>query len=441
VNGTYRTIFPGSNLPGQFPEDIDFMSYCANDSDAWISVRNCNSWGSTYPNGFIPACVTEGCAFADSKATPIGANQDTLRVSATIDASGMVTIQSVSAGDGKQTVTQFNPADQSNYNIVVRDSSGNVVSRTPVSPFASDRLGFLSAEVLATGGARVEVEHNGSVVATRDRSPHAPTITILSPPNGARLSGNSPTIVKWLAQDADRDPISVRVEYSTDDGKTFHMLTTGVTGNSVSLPASLLSRAREARIRVRANDGFNEGTAVSGRLSAEGTPPVVRILEPAPGSHFRNDVAVRLIGMAFSDAGKQLPPKAMKWYVGDRVLSEVSQLSVFLRQPGHWTIRLAVHDDNREASASTDVHVDAVAPAFLGLKVPPAVDHDVDKMKITIGSSIPGFVVIGDQGFPVETKPREIKIHIPKSKEDLVLRMVLVVEGKTSTFVTQVKRN
>jgi hypothetical protein len=440
-NGTYRIISPGSGLPGQNPEEFDFMSYCANanDSDAWISVINWNAWGSTYPN-LIPPCVTEGCFTADQKVSSVGPNQQTLRVTASIDKTGRVTIQSVQPGGGKHVVTLSNSTDQTNYNLVVRDASGQVVSRTHITPIMSNGWGFLSAEVLSTAAARVEIENNGSVVDSRDRSQHAPTVTILNPTPGARISGKSPTVVRWQAQDADSDPISLRVEYSTDDGKTYRVLTTGVSGNQISLPGSLFSRTQEARIRVTANDGFNEGFAVTARLSAEGSPPAVRILEPKQGTHFRNDTALRLVGNAFADSGTQLPPKAIKWYDGDRLLGEGSQLSVFARDAGSHTIRLVARDQDREATASVDVQVDAMAPIFIGLKIPETVDRNEDEMRLVVGSSVPGVLVVGDRGYPVDTKPKELKVAIRRGKDNLIVPLVLVAEGKTTTIVAQIKR-
>jgi hypothetical protein len=438
--GNYRILAPGAPEPGQLPEIEDIMSYCASESSAWISVRNWNAWGSLFPNGAIPACVTEGCAYVDSAPSPVGANQQTLRVTATIDQTGKASIVSVRPGSGKQVVTQHNPGDQLGYSFVIRDASGQVVSRTPVTPFNHEGS-FLSAEVLSTNAAKVELERAGTVLAFRNRSPHAPTVNLLTPAANAVLPGNTSTLITWNAQDADGDPLSVRVEYSIDDGKNYKVLTAGVASNQVSLPGWLFGRSEHARIRLRVNDGFNETTVVSDRLKSAGSPPTVHILDPVAGTHFRNDVELTFVGRAYDDNGNPLPAESLKWFDGDRFLGQGTHFSAFDRTPGHRTIKLVARADDRETTATVDVIVDAVEPTFVGLRIPQSVDHGEDEMRITVGSSIPGVLVAGGQGYPVELKPRELRIPIPKSKEDLTLPLVLVAEGKTRTFIAHIKRN
>lgn len=440
--GTYRIIAPGAQH--QFSEVVDFMSYCGRQDDAnlWISLRNWNAWGSFLPNGVIPGCdLLYGCANATISEAPLKPHQSTLRVRASVDPAGTATILSVRPGSGTHTVSQSNAADRSGLNIVVRDAAGGVVSRTPVSPIASDRWQYVNAEVLATGAARVEIERGGTPVAHRDRSAHAPTIKLLAPTPGSKLSGTSVNLIKWLANDADGDPLVVRVEYSADGGKNYRVVTGGVRGNQVALPGSLFSRSRDARIRLRVNDGFNEGVAVSGLLTAKGSPPSIRIAEPVAGTHFRNDVRLTLIGEAYNDAGKPIPAEKLKWYDGTRVLGQGRRLSVFDRRAGQRSIRLVARDADREATASVDVFVDAVTPTFVGLQVPEKVPHGEDEVRIAVGSSIPGVVVIGGNGYQVATKPRVLTVRIPRGTEDLAFPIVLVAEGKTVTRLAHIKRD
>lgn len=445
VPGTYRVIVPG--ITGQPAEVMDPMSYCLNssfsgdDPNTWISVRNWNSWGGFLPNGVPPGCdPLYGCADAVISEAPAPPNKETLRITVSIDPAGKASILRVEPGSGKKIVAGSSPTDHLGYGVVVRDSAGQIISRTPVSPVAEDRWMYFNAEVLASNAARVEIEHNGSVVVRRDRSAHAPTISLLSPAPNTKLSGSSANLVKWLAQDADGDPLVVQVEYSVDDGKNYRVLTAGVNSTQISLPGSLFSRSDHARVRLRVNDGFNEAVAVSGVLKAAGSPPIVHILEPVPGAHYRNDVPLTFVGKAFDDADNPIPPDSLKWYDGDRFLGKGAQFSAFDRQPGRRTIRLVSRDEDREATASVDVYVDGVTPRFVGLKIPQTVDHGEDEMRLVVGSSIPGVVVIGDRGYPVEIKPKELIVPIPRSKEDLTLPLVLVAEGKTGTILAHIKR-
>ena len=452
--GTYRIITPGppdsltvtsdgrKPCPAVRSELFDFMSYCAcpDEVDSWTSIPNWNAWGSTFPNGLIP-CGSGGCftGMIIENSAPAGAK--TTRVVASMDRTGAVAVDSVEPGDDKHLAAITNASDQTNYEIVVRDAAAQVVSRTHVTPVVSHQRAVLTADVLSTNAASIEIERSGAVVASRRRSANAPTISLVSPGPGAHLSGGNPTVVRWNAQDADGDPVAVRLEYSRDNGKIYRTLSTGLNGDRVSLPASLFARSHEARIRLRASDGFNETIVTSAKLSAEGTPPVPHIQEPVAGAHFRNDVALRLSGTGFSDSGKPLPSNAFHWFDGDRPLGVGPRLSVFDRERGYHTIRLVVDDDGRKGEVSVKIFIDAVAPTFMGLKVPEVVSHYEDEVRISVASSMPAVLVAGDQGFAVERKAKELRVRIPKGHAELRLPLVLIANGESSKVVVKIKRD
>jgi hypothetical protein len=456
ANGTYKILTPGApdmlstngldgvqscpNSPRT--ELFDFMSYCAcpDESDSWTSIPNWDAWGSSFPSGVIP-CGLEGCAYAVVSSGSAPAQSQTTSISASIDARGAVTIESIKPGDGVHLGTPSNPADQTHYNFVVRDSAGTVVSRTHVTPIVSHEHIQLSAEVLSTHGSRIEVERDGSVVASRDRSAHPPVLSIAGPKGGTRLSGQVASTLKWNASDADGDPLSVSVEYSRDDGKTYRTLSTGLAGDHVSLAPSFFGRTDKGRIRLRVNDGFNESVVVSDRISAEGTAPVPHIQEPVEGMHFRSDVELRLLGNAFSGSGEPLRPKDFKWFDGERYVGRGSQIRLSAHRGGLHTIRLLVRDEGRNAEASVRIFLDAVAPSFVGLKVPDVVDHEREEIHIRVAASLPAVLVVNDRGYEVGRAAKDIRLPIPKGYDDYHLPLTLVADGQSRTVVAHIHRN
>ena len=103
---------------------------------------------------------------------------------------------------------------------------------------------------------------------------------VLAPRAGARLGGGRSVTLRWRATDADRDALTVHVEYSLSGGGTWRTVFVGPNHGTARLPASFLGRTTRAVIRVRANDGFNEAHAKSGRWRG---PTAARGSAPARG--------------------------------------------------------------------------------------------------------------------------------------------------------------
>ena len=146
-------------------EIFDFMSYCAcpDESDSWTSIPNWNAWGSAFPSGLIP-CGLEGCSTAIISEGSASAGAQTTRVVASIDQTGAVSFDSIEPGDGRHLATATNSADPTTYYVVARDATGTVISRNHVTPVVSHQHAALTAE---TGGARIEIERNGTAVALK----------------------------------------------------------------------------------------------------------------------------------------------------------------------------------------------------------------------------------------------------------------------------------
>jgi hypothetical protein len=361
--GTYRIIAPGAS--GQPPEYFDLMSYCANgDSNAWISVRNWNASGSTFPNGVIPDdTLPDGQIgeISSAPAAPAPTDQQTLRVVATTDGFGKVRILSIQSGTGGFTT---NYVKESPYKLIVLDNAGQEIATSFLAPLVGPVHGgghgrevTLSAEVVAPDATAIRITYKGETKVEQVRSPNSPQLTILSPRAGDHLSGTDNIAIRWEVTDADGDRPKVRVEYSTDDGSTYKVLSSGVTKSEVVLPARLFSRSDRARIRLVANDGFNDGVTVSERFIAEGSVPQVRITDPPSDTSIIQGAELHLVGEAYDDYGISIK-ESLEWYDNDKLLGLGEKLNVANLSPGIHLVQFRTRDTvGRTSSASIRVTV------------------------------------------------------------------------------------
>ena len=150
--------------------------------------------------------------------------------------------------------------------------------------------------------------------------------------------------LKWTVQDPDTDPITMRVDYSDDDGKTYR--TIGVTASRVGmmLPLRLFSATRTARIRLTANDGFNETQLASPTFVSPGTPPVVVITNPVRDLTVFSSATVNLTGVAFDDRGAAIAADQLHWVVDGDDIGTGGDVLLPRLAPGRHTVELRAND-------------------------------------------------------------------------------------------------
>jgi len=102
-------------------------------------------------------------------------------------------------------------------------------------------------------------ERNSTVKATLTQSPNAPVVSITAP-IGGEVFGGEPLTLDWLGDDVDGDDLDYSIEYSIDDGVTWNLIASGWSGPPFVIDPELLLSSKQARFRVTASDGFNEGS-------------------------------------------------------------------------------------------------------------------------------------------------------------------------------------
>lgn len=323
------------------------------------------------------------------------------------------------------------------------DEAGALVAEVPMSATTLGDGGttVLEGSIDAAGLSGVLVgPTDPALPATRRmRSPNAPTVRVITPRRGARLRGRRIDL-SWRASDRDGDELTADVEYSSDGGRSWRSLTVDFSGQRLRLPAAMLTRSRRAQIRVRVNDGFNETTAVSGRFSAPGGPPVARITLPGPGLRMRADGTLVLVGEAYTGDGRRLPARRLTWTVGRRRVGSGGSVRVKGLRPGRARIGLRIRDDGRTGRASVTVRVQKVPPALVRLSAPNRVSRRARSVRVLVATNVPATLSVGKRSFRVSTKARRIRLTIRPGRADLRLALRLRAGGLRRTAALVIDR-
>jgi PKD repeat protein len=194
------------------------------------------------------------------------------------------------------------PQNAGAYELSLLDGSGSVVGSTRFDVATSthaEPTGAFQASLQWSDTARsLVLSKDGAVLARRDRSTHAPMVTMTSPTPAQRADGD--LLLTWEATDADGDPLQATVLYSSDAGDTgWSTLAMWLDSASFTVDTAGLEPGPTPTFRVVVNDGFDEADArvsvrIEGRLAALATVPVDDVdgdTRPSMQVLFNTDVA------------------------------------------------------------------------------------------------------------------------------------------------------
>ena len=128
------------------------------------------------------------------------------------------------------------------------------------------QLYFAAADVPSAGVKSLELYRDGVLVSTRKASANAPRVKVLAPGRRARVGRKRETVVRWRAHRRRPRQAADQVDYSVNDGRSWEPVYLGGDAGSARLPSEAFAGSRRARIRIRANDGFNESSAPLGAV-------------------------------------------------------------------------------------------------------------------------------------------------------------------------------
>jgi hypothetical protein len=444
--GLFSTIAP---VPGQA---FDFMGYCAHDNDSWISDLG---WEET-----LNYLHTHNGADAATDRATASAAGGALHVLGFATDKG-VTISYVEPMlSGPGTAPLVGPADSS-YRVVVHDAAGATLANVPMLAIAShiDPLGTpivtfdatvplhgiaaLSGDAHAAAvdaPASVAIMQNGAIAATRVRSTHPPRVRVLAPSARAIVGRRRSVTIRYLATAPRGTVLTAKIDYSINDGRSFQTVWMGPARGHATLPSSMFAGTRRGRVRVRISDGFNEVAAISGRFSAVGSAPTVTIASPTADTTGGADSGLNLIGTAFDDRGTQITGRALRWYVGNRLVGHGPTLYESGFPTGRVDIHLVANARGRSATATVVIRVAPVAPRVLSILVPLSLPPGARKVTLRLSTNVPATLIAGAQRFAVSRTPRRISIRIARGRTPLSLHLTLHAGRLQSRFTVVVRR-
>jgi hypothetical protein len=200
---------------------------------------------------------------------------------------------------------------QGTYSLVLEDASGvalytHAFTATTMSLGGPAPVRAHFGEIIPyTPAARVVLKQGATELASRPVSAHAPSVTLLAPNGGEKLTERMD--ISWTASDADGDVLHFTVQYSPDNGQTWRVIAADRTATSVQVTGhdfGGLPGGEQALVRVIATDGVNTGQDQSDAVFAVvRKPPLAHILEPVSGSRFEPGSAIvfRATGMDAED--------------------------------------------------------------------------------------------------------------------------------------------
>jgi len=162
------------------------------------------------------------------------------------------------------------PAEQPNQIAAVqlRDKSGKVLQSFPTwvrvdtdIPSGQDQTGLVQVIIpVQTAAAHVDLLLHGKILDTRAISAHAPVVRELKlTTRNLGYGAGQQHVLTWIGTDPDRDKLTYLVQLS-DERETWETIAVGLQHTQLALTDQQLRGAPYRRVRVIANDGYNESS-------------------------------------------------------------------------------------------------------------------------------------------------------------------------------------
>ena len=316
---------PGLNpllVPSVYPALFwyDMMSYCNNQ---WLSDY---TYEAMYQ--YMLAHPTAGPESAANAVSWFGGDY--------------LTVFGVIAGDGSaatiqhlnhlSTVSEIPPYGEGDYIIRLKNGS-TTLADYPFNPELIDDglepfYSFGQVVPFVAGTTLVQILDNAeNVLASVSVSANAPVVNFINTP-ALKISTGGPLTFSWGATDADGNPLTYDLHYSTDGGASFQPLVQDLTDTSIDLDSTQLAGSNDAVMRVIASDGVNTGQLDSALFTVAAQPPQVVIQSPADGSTYLYEQTLSLSGMTYDIQDGSVEDSSLVWSDQNGVLGVGSFISL-----------------------------------------------------------------------------------------------------------------
>lgn len=128
----------------------------------------------------------------------------------------------------------------------------------------------------------LKIYHEDQLLHSIEVSLRAPDVVWTAPESG-KFQRDQPVTLRWNGEDEDEDSLTYNLAYSSDGGRTFTPIATGLQRTAYEWQPHTAAGSQEGIFRVTANDGFHTATAQSPLLTLEKGSPLVTIISPQEG--------------------------------------------------------------------------------------------------------------------------------------------------------------
>jgi hypothetical protein len=256
------------------------------------------------------------------------------------------------------------------YHLNLLASVGKVVASYPFEPLLthqdpSQPNSFSLIVPFEAGVTKVQLYEGDKLLAERTASSNAPVVQMVSPAGGETWSGTQ--TISWHVSDADNDPLTYTVEYSSDYGSNWQALDTGLTSTSLEVNFDEVAGSQDALVRVSASDGMNTTAAVSAAFQVPDKGPQISIDAPADGATYLQGVPFMVSASAFDwEDGPLSDPASFTWSSNrDGNLGNGSWIVLSSLKPGKHTLTVTVSDSQgNQATALLHVNIQSLNPSL-----------------------------------------------------------------------------
>lgn len=198
------------------------------------------------------------------------------------------------------------------------------------------------------GAQSAQIIQSSNILAQRFISSHSPALILGSPvlDNSART-----LYLQWSASDADGDPLTFTIQYSSDNGTNWRALSSDYGNVEITLSTDLLPGGSQCRIRVIACDGLRTAMTTTSPFSIPKHAPRAMIEGVDQDQRLSFGSDARLYGLALDaeDGSKDIQ---LTWTLSGPtpMNSQRDALSLFPLSPGAYDATLTAVDTDQMAS-------------------------------------------------------------------------------------------
>ena len=219
-------------------------------------------------------------------------------------------------------VQQTPPMGDEYYLVFLQDSQ--VLSSEPFIPAVGhvhhegnqvgDTTMFSLVRPMPAGTNRIEIRREEDFLTSIAPGDAAPDITVISPNGGQSYGQNETVLIEWQAADPDNDPLQYAIFYSSDNGDTYTVVTTGLTETQYQWDTAWAAGSDQAMIRIMATDGLHTGSDDSDApFNIAGHAPMAAIVSPDDGAVFSQFDLIVLRGLALDLEEGLLNDETLVW--------------------------------------------------------------------------------------------------------------------------------